>query len=69
MTIDEAKKERIRILKIDIKRRLHKRNPDKYPYPIETYSASEVLTCTMTLAFNNITIEKLFNREIGFFKF
>lgn len=63
MTYEEAKKIHIEMLKIDIKTRLHKMNPDKYP-KVNQYSFILAFEVIHTLTFKNPEYKNSFEREM-----
>lgn len=67
MTYQEAKIRQIEMLKIDIRNRLHKYNPDKYP-KVKSYSAVEAVEVSMTLVFTKDRVKSLFERDSVFYK-
>lgn len=62
MTEQEAKKRLIEIKKINIKRRLYKYNPERFEYPKETYTYTEVIAINFELIIKP-NIQKLFEQD------
>ena len=69
MTYEEAIKRRLEFLKIDIKHRLHKRNPAKYPKPPPMYSNTEALNVAWTLTIKHPNYKNPFERDDVFYRF
>ena len=63
MTYEEAVKRRLELLKIDLKHRLYKRNPIKYPKPPPMYSATEAIEIAYVLVFSHPNYKNPFERD------
>lgn len=68
MTLKEAKEKSRYFLKLDIRNRLHKYNPSKYPKP-RMYTAGEAFEVAITIAFDNDRVRNMFERDDIFFRF